>query len=104
VSGNGYPAWVDSDRAQERDLRDREHAARLMTYRVQCAAITSGCPNWLAWEGEPNVDIYQLDKLVWPDRRAARLLDLNGWRLDHGRWICGHHAPAVPPAPGAPVG
>ena len=89
TDGSAYPAWVNTDRAQERDLRERER--NLVTYRLQCAAIANGCMNWLAWEGEPNVDVYRLDELVWPDRRAAQLLRLNGWRLDYGRWICGHH-------------
>lgn len=85
------PAWVNADRALERGRRDREHRMGLVTYRIQCAAFPNGCLNWLAWEGEPNADIYRLDELVWADRRTARLLSLNGWRLDHGRWICGHH-------------
>ena len=79
------------DRATLEEFRERE--SHLVTYRLQCAAITNGCMNWLAWEGEPNVDIDHLDELVWPDRRTASLLRLNGWRPDHGRWICGHHAP-----------
>ncbi len=86
-----YPAWVDEDRAREREFREREQHMGLVTYRLQCAAITRGCMNWLAWEGEPNVDVYHLDELVWPDRRTARFLRLNGWRLDHGRYVCGHH-------------
>jgi hypothetical protein len=92
MAGDGtYPAWVDEDRAREREFREREQRSGLVTYRLQCAAIVRGCMNWLAWEGEPNVDVYQLDELVWPDRRTARFLRLNGWRLDRGHWLCPHH-------------
>jgi hypothetical protein len=55
-------------------------------HRVQCAAITRGCLNSLAWE----------DNLGDAQYVNERLLTLNGWRKDHGRWICGNHPQAKP--------
>lgn len=85
-----WPAWVNENRATERLFREAEER-NLVTYRLQCAAITNGCTSAIAFEGERNIDVDHLDPLVWADRRAARLLALNGWRIDHGRWICGQH-------------
>jgi len=85
-----WPAWVNADRATERVFREAEQD--LVTYRLQCAAIASvNCRSFIAFEGERNIDVYHLDLLVWPDRRAAKLLALNGWRLDHGQWVCPSH-------------
>lgn len=47
-------------------------------HRVQCAAITKGCLSALVWEGAG-------------DGINRHTLELNGWRLDHGKWVCGHH-------------
>jgi hypothetical protein len=54
-----------------------------VVHRMQCAAVVNGC----------------LSVLVWEDRNASenlraedlRRLELNGWRLDHGKWVCGAH-------------
>ena len=50
-------------------------------HRAQCAAISRGCFNFLIWEDD-NSDPQHADEF---------LLTLNGWRKDHGRWICGNH-------------
>lgn len=94
-----FPAWVNSDRETERIFREAEQGIRL--YRLQCAAITNGCTSFLAFEGGPNIDVDQLDPLVWSDRRAAALLAMNGWRIDHGRWVCGQHDRPQPRLSGA---
>lgn len=89
-----FPAWVNADRETERIFREAEQGICL--YRLQCAAITNGCTSALVFEGEPSIALDHLDPLVWSDRRAARLLALNGWHVDHGRWICGAHPATVP--------
>lgn len=94
------PAWVNADRETESIFRQAEQDIAL--YRLQCAAITNGCTSFLAFEGERNIDVDHLDPLVWADRRAARLLALNGWHVDHGRWVCGAH-PASSSAPSSPA-
>ena len=55
---------------------------REIVHRVQCAAITRGCLGAFTWEDS--------DQEV--SDRARRLLAANGWRLDHGHWICGLHS------------
>ncbi len=50
-------------------------------HRVQCAVITRGCFNSLTWK----------DNISDPQHVDEFLLMLNGWRKDHGRWICGNH-------------
>lgn len=97
-----FPAWVNEERAAEQLFREAERG--IAAYRLQCAAITRGCTAFIAFEGEPNIDVDHLDPLVWADRRAANLLALNGWRLDHGRWICGAHVGPPPPDEIAPEG
>lgn len=52
--------------------------AELFVHRIQCAAITNGCMSVLLWE----------DHLAYPN---VRQLELNGWWLDHGRWVCANH-------------
>jgi hypothetical protein len=61
------------------------HDHRTMAHRVQCAAITRGCTSALTWE-DHSTDVDE------------RFLRRNGWRLDHGQWICGDHdaTPADP--------
>jgi hypothetical protein len=59
--------------------------------RIQCAAITRGCTASLTFDAPPGVDAYRLVREVPEDRRVGDLLTLNGWRLDHGRWVCGNH-------------
>jgi hypothetical protein len=62
--------------------------------RVQCAAITRGCGSFLVFPVEQDVDL--LGQATPGDREAHNLLTSNGWRLDHGRWICGLHPVARP--------
>ncbi len=52
-------------------------------HRVQCAIITRGCTSALVWS-----DTYSGDEI---SEYGKDLLRLNGWRLDHERWICGNH-------------
>lgn len=55
------------------------------THRHQCACIGNGCMSALVLESpQPG----------W-DEHSERALTLNGWRLDHGRWICGNHGDAA---------
>lgn len=51
----------------------------IVIHHVQCACITTGCMSALVFENHST------------DALDHRLLRLNGWRLDHGRWICGQH-------------
>lgn len=52
-----------------------------VTHRVQCAVITRGCTSALVWT----------DRSEEITDHGRELLALNGWRLDHGQWICGGH-------------
>jgi hypothetical protein len=70
--------------------------ARELTARLQCAAITRGCMSALVFPVGQNVDVHHLDMAVAVDRRAAALLVMNGWWLDHGQWVCGHHSRSGP--------
>jgi hypothetical protein len=54
--------------------------AKKVLHRQQCAAITNGCTAAIVWE-ELGRDSLHRDSV----------LKANGWRLDHGRWICGGH-------------
>lgn len=66
-------------------------ADRLLT-RLQCAAITRGCMNFLIFEVPPGFDLNDLNAEYGP----GRILGLNGWHLDHGRWVCGAHERTAP--------
>lgn len=61
----------------------------LPVHHVQCAALAScGCESTFTWESPSTEPI---------DAIGERRLALNGWRLDHGQWVCGSHgAPEVP--------
>lgn len=50
-------------------------------HRIQCAASSRGCMSSLVIESRTK-DL---------DEKGRRLLNLNGWWLDHGRWVCGNH-------------
>jgi hypothetical protein len=51
-------------------------------HRLQCAAAAAtGCTSDLVWE----------DHLDTADYVNERLAELNGWRKDHGQWICRNH-------------
>lgn len=56
-------------------------------FRQQCAAVGNGCPSTLVWE-ELKARYRPGDEL---SLFARRLLELNGWRRDHGKWVCGLH-------------
>jgi hypothetical protein len=61
---------------------------------MQCAAITNGCMAFLVFdapEGIRNIDIAHLDPEVPEDAYVARMLAMNGWHLDCGRWVCPAH-------------
>ena len=58
-----------------------------VTHRVQCAAITNGCRSTLSWTD--HVSTADVDE---------DLLRVNGWRLDHGLWVCGLHPAPEDPA------
>ena len=61
---------------------------------VTCAAITNGCAAWLVFDvpdDARNVDIGHLDPEVPEDAYVARTLAMNGWREDHGCWVCADH-------------
>lgn len=61
--------------------------------RVQCAAITNGCLSALIWETDT-----PSSRADAPMTQAdLRHLELNGWRLDHGAWVCGleHRKPGA---------
>jgi hypothetical protein len=62
--------------------------ARTTIHRIRCAAITNGCTSSLVWE----------DNLPSTQYVNEHLALLNGWRKDHGEWICGNH-PAPDPTP-----
>ncbi len=62
-------------------------------YRLQCAAITRDCMSAYAIDGPRNIDLAELDRQVPEDRRIDDLLRASGWRMDHGRWVCGNHPP-----------
>ena len=60
-------------------------------HRLQCAAMTSGCTSVLVFEAD-NAGIDHLGRPAGQgDRHVDGLLRAVGWRLDHGRWICGAH-------------
>lgn len=61
-----------------------EPTSKVVVHRVQCAAITRGCLNSLMWESRSR-EI---------DEAGHHLLALNGWHLDHDRWVCGNHESA----------
>lgn len=67
------------------------HGLKAVIYRLQCAAMAHGCLSALAIDGPPNIDVYDLDRLVREDRRLGDLLRASGWWLDHGQWVCGNH-------------
>jgi hypothetical protein len=52
-----------------------------MVHHQQCAAITNGCMSALVWESD----------VTFVDSYAERFLTLNGWWVDHGKWVCGLH-------------
>lgn len=56
--------------------------------RFQCAAITRGCMAFLVMPCSPQADLEHLDPEAPEDRHILDLLAMNGWRLDHGRWVC----------------
>jgi len=60
-------------------------------YRLQCAAITNGCPNAINWPAPASLG---MEAAIL---RAADLLAVNGWHTDHGRWVCGDHPKAARP-------
>jgi len=63
---------------------------------MTCAAIMNGCESHLVLKIPRGVDVTCLDLENGEDLRVARLLAANGWRRDHGRWVCGRH-PSLPP-------
>lgn len=77
-------------------------ADQMSIYRVQCAAITRGCQSALVLDAPRNVDVGNLDPQVPEDARVASLLHANGWRVDHGRWVCGLHGTSATAAAGPP--
>lgn len=54
-------------------------------FRQQCAAVD--CDHALVWE-EAGARYLPGDEL---SLFARRLLELNGWQLSHGQWVCGRH-------------
>jgi hypothetical protein len=60
--------------------------------RLQCAAITNGCMNSLTFPLGKNADV---ETAIQRDP-VASMLALNGWHLDHGRWVCGNHERTAP--------
>jgi hypothetical protein len=55
-----------------------------VTHLVRCAAAANGCLSTLAWK----------DQLASAEHVNEGLLLANGWRKDHGRWICSNHPAA----------
>jgi hypothetical protein len=55
--------------------------------RIQCAAITRGCMSFLIFEVPPGFNLDNLDA----DTGPGRILGMNGWHRDHGRWVCAAH-------------
>lgn len=62
-------------------------AVREHLHRITCAAKTRGCPNALIWKDHCSF----IDDKALPDA-GLDLLQLNGWRLDRGQWICPVHS------------
>jgi hypothetical protein len=58
---------------------------------LRCAAITNGCTSFLAVPGRLASASASVAQAVNRDGRALELLRLNGWHVDHGRWVCGLH-------------
>lgn len=54
--------------------------------RVQCAAITRGCPASIVFPVRDGVT--DAETAV---SEARGLLEINGWHQDHGEWVCGAH-------------
>jgi hypothetical protein len=59
--------------------------------RLQCAAIANGCTSFLAFPLAAAAGTRNLPAAVNRDHRALELLRVNGWHVDHGRWVCGLH-------------
>ena len=57
--------------------------------RIQCAAITRGCQTALVYEDDVAPATASPGDCI--SARGERLLQANGWWLDHGRWVCGNH-------------
>jgi hypothetical protein len=62
-----------------------------VTYLLSCAAMTNGCQSALTIDEVPDIDLGELDLLVPEDLRVRDLIRAAGWRMDHGRWVCGNH-------------
>ena len=58
---------------------------------LRCAALTNGCPSFLAVPLAAPVAGHGLAAALNRDGRALELLRMNGWHVDHGRWVCGQH-------------
>jgi hypothetical protein len=64
--------------------------------RMQCAAITNGCMAFLVIPVPHGFDPSWIDGYLPQKPRVADLLHMNGWHLDHGRWVCGAHERTAP--------
>ncbi len=53
----------------------------MFVHRMQCAASANGCQSSLVWESGSSL-------LGTED---LHLMELNGWHLQFGRWVCGLH-------------
>lgn len=68
-------------------------------YLLSCAAMPRGCASALAIDGPPGIELLALDLQVPEDKRVHGLITAAGWRLDHGKWVCGNHPFATPAGP-----
>lgn len=57
---------------------------------LRCAAITNGCMSFLVIPLRPAFTA-SAARAINQDAQALELLRLNGWHVDHGRWVCGLH-------------
>jgi len=47
-------------------------------HQYTCAAFVNGCDSFLIWESSSR----EVD---------TKPLEMNGWRLSYGRWVCSRH-------------
>lgn len=67
----------------------------VVTYLLPCAAMPRGCTSVITHNGPHGIDWLNLDPEVPEDAAALKLINDSGWRLDHGKWICGNHDQAT---------